>query len=39
MAGQLLEIDTELLRFSRDETRQFLSLRWPAQWRQLTPGT
>lgn len=30
MAGQLLEIDTELLRFSRDETRQFLSLRWPA---------
>ncbi len=30
MAGQLLEIDTELLRFSQDETRQFLSLRWPA---------
>jgi len=30
MAGQLLEIDTELLRFSRDETRQFLALRWPA---------
>ncbi|GCL61735.1 LuxR C-terminal-related transcriptional regulator [Pseudaquabacterium pictum] len=29
MAGQLLEIDTELLRFSRDETRQFLALRWP----------
>ncbi len=29
MAGQLLEIDTELLRFSRDETRQFLELRWP----------
>jgi LuxR family transcriptional regulator, maltose regulon positive regulatory protein len=29
MAGQLLEIDTELLRFSREETRQFLALRWP----------
>ena len=31
MAGQLLEIDTELLRFSRDETQQFLALRWPSQ--------
>lgn len=31
MAGQLLEIDTELLRFSRDETRQFLALRWPGE--------
>ncbi len=30
MAGHLLEIDTELLRFSSDETRQFLALRWPA---------
>ena len=29
-AGQLLEIDTELLRFSRAETQQFLALRRPA---------
>ena len=33
MAGQLLEIDTELLRFSRDETRQFLALRWSGDGR------
>ena len=37
MAGQLLEIDTELLRFSRDETRQFLALRWPGDGSG-TPG-
>ena len=38
MAGQLLEIDTELLRFSRDETRQFLALRWPADANVGAPG-
>ena len=37
MAGQLLEIDTELLRFSRDETRQFLALRWPGDSSGATP--
>lgn len=38
MAGQLLEIDTELLRFSRDETRQFLALRWPCANSAGSPG-
>ncbi|MES2714856.1 MAG: LuxR C-terminal-related transcriptional regulator [Pseudomonadota bacterium] len=37
MAGQLLEIDTELLRFSRDETQQFLALRWPGDDGSGTP--
>ncbi len=38
MAGQLLEIDTELLRFSRDETQQFLALRWPGEDGSGTPS-
>jgi LuxR family maltose regulon positive regulatory protein len=37
-AGQLLEIDTELLRFSRDETQHFLALRRPADSAGVAPA-